>query len=693
MMDTPKIHTEEKPNLALAVAAFKQNNPDWSKIRVVMTDKALHEKDVLKEAWPNARQLLCRWHVETWLKRQCSLLGGLGKRETKTLKAIMEGLVNAESQQQYDDLKDALLESLGNDKEHHLFAIFMHHWDTSTDEWVMFKRGGVPHLMNHTNNRLESKWGRIKEVVDGNFTVDELVSMLITLQDFAEERYLAEFHRVGSRPPISEDRELTAVAMQLSDYAFMMVEKQYKLAMDPRTSYDIEMRDSSMTLRNPSSGGVYEVDARLTEKITDVISIQPSTTYRLAMKWLKEFHTALHSGKLDEFTGLQPPEATDSASGFPRLSQISVPDSLTISQLSFAEPNGNLLLDFEEKASAPVSPRLLKKTLQQLQLLLHRRRQRHKVRLRLRLFLGHHQSDEGPEKKYESRKEIMKAKSIMRAIHEGKKARAVKLSHMELLTGPYNTRTAKPIVNKLELPPVEVTGTLVVRGYNIGQPVPVIKATPQAEKITQAIKAIEDTHNLDMLARWGDYGCATYDQLKLTEAVVTARNNFDLVAATTRWIEKVTWRADNIPEPFKDTVTVTKVRYQKHTETVQKIPKLTQCGVTPGGAHTSCWRAESRCVFEVIAGCEQKDSSSSGLWCLVVVEFYFLALDPRPGAIFGMMSCTTLLNTYACGTCTKLLAFIMIMLLRMRRRQSSMLNKFLCNFNTVLMHFWFDTKT
>ncbi|KAE9272173.1 hypothetical protein PR003_g30287, partial [Phytophthora rubi] len=34
--------TEEKPNLAIAVATFNKNNPAWTKIRVVMTDKALH---------------------------------------------------------------------------------------------------------------------------------------------------------------------------------------------------------------------------------------------------------------------------------------------------------------------------------------------------------------------------------------------------------------------------------------------------------------------------------------------------------------------------------------------------------------------------------------------------------------------------------------------------------------------------
>ncbi|KAE9337733.1 hypothetical protein PR003_g11865 [Phytophthora rubi] len=96
----------------------------------------------------------------------------------------MKGLVNAISQQGYDNLKCALLGTVGNDTENLLYNSFMQHWNTTTDEWVMFKRGGLPHLTNNTNNtnnRLESKWGRVKEMIDGDFTIDELVPMLITL--------------------------------------------------------------------------------------------------------------------------------------------------------------------------------------------------------------------------------------------------------------------------------------------------------------------------------------------------------------------------------------------------------------------------------------------------------------------------------------------------------------------------------
>ncbi|KAE9221317.1 hypothetical protein PF004_g13081 [Phytophthora fragariae] len=62
--------SEEKPNLRLAVKCFQKHNPAWTKIRVLVTDKAMHEKAVLLEGFPEDRQLLCQWHVITWLKKQ-----------------------------------------------------------------------------------------------------------------------------------------------------------------------------------------------------------------------------------------------------------------------------------------------------------------------------------------------------------------------------------------------------------------------------------------------------------------------------------------------------------------------------------------------------------------------------------------------------------------------------------------------
>ncbi|KAL4140095.1 hypothetical protein PRNP1_015170 [Phytophthora ramorum] len=170
------------------------------------------------------------------------------------------------------------------------------------------------------------------------------------------------------------------------------------------------------------------------------------------------------------------------------------------------------------------------------------------------------------EKKDESKKEMKEAKRIMSCIQEGKKARAVKLCHMEILSGPYTRRTTMPLVNRLDLTPFVISGVLVVRRYNVGQPQPVITAIPQAERIRQAIQAIEETNNHELLARWDDYGCATYEQLKLMEGVVMAKNNFNLVQLTVDWIDKAKFRADCLVEPFKDTQDVLKIDHKNAVE-------------------------------------------------------------------------------------------------------------------------------
>ncbi|EGZ21881.1 hypothetical protein PHYSODRAFT_495496 [Phytophthora sojae] len=113
-------------------------------------------------------------------------------------------------------------------------------------------------------------------------------------------------------------------------------------------------------------------------------------------------------------------------------------------------------------------------------------------------------------------------------------------------------------IERLSLPSVEVAGKLDVRSFNIGQPVPVIKAIPQLEKIEEAIEAIENKSNKALLARWEDYGFATYGQLTLMARVIKARNNFKLVEDTMKWIDSLAFRVASIVPPFKDMEDVTK---------------------------------------------------------------------------------------------------------------------------------------
>ncbi|KAE9091695.1 hypothetical protein PF010_g18098 [Phytophthora fragariae] len=57
------VESEMADNLSFCLKEFKESNTAWVNIRVVVTDKDFNEKDVLADAFPDARQLLCQFHV------------------------------------------------------------------------------------------------------------------------------------------------------------------------------------------------------------------------------------------------------------------------------------------------------------------------------------------------------------------------------------------------------------------------------------------------------------------------------------------------------------------------------------------------------------------------------------------------------------------------------------------------------
>ncbi|KAL4123793.1 hypothetical protein PRIC2_009639 [Phytophthora ramorum] len=250
--------SEEKPNLRIAVKCFQKHNPAWTDIRVLVTDKAMHEKAVLREAFPQARQLLCQWHVIMWLKKQATRLAASHKKEVK---GLMKALVYSRNREEYQDAKYALLETLGGDVEHPMYKFFICNWDNTQEEWVSYKRGNIAHLGNNTNNRLECKWGKIKKVLEPHFTLDETILTLITLQRLAEDEYIAQYHEVGSRPHLGEDPELAALGMQLSEYAFTLVAEQHAFAVGPKADYGIDLSvPGKATLTRAGTGRLHVVD-------------------------------------------------------------------------------------------------------------------------------------------------------------------------------------------------------------------------------------------------------------------------------------------------------------------------------------------------------------------------------------------------------------------------------------------------
>ncbi|KAE9326514.1 hypothetical protein PR003_g16234 [Phytophthora rubi] len=256
------VERETKDNLRLAVNAFKACNPQFNEVKVVMTDKALHEKDVLAEVFTRGRQLLCQFHVQQWFSKQVTRLVRGSPEEKTIVEASMAQLIDSTSAKEYDSQKALFLDLLGGNKQHKLYQLFVKNWDNTQDEWVAYRRGNIPHLRNNTNNRLESKWGKLKQLIKSDYPIDELVSSLIMIQEWAEDEYVEEYNKPGSRPPFAEHRELASLGAAVSPFAFDLVAGQFKYALSSDANYVIEGAGEDAKLRSLRSDQVHTLNTK-----------------------------------------------------------------------------------------------------------------------------------------------------------------------------------------------------------------------------------------------------------------------------------------------------------------------------------------------------------------------------------------------------------------------------------------------
>ncbi|KAG6947816.1 hypothetical protein JG688_00015380 [Phytophthora aleatoria] len=96
---------------------------------------------------------------------------------------------------------------------HPFLKYFHENWPNYREMWSCFDRVDVPHLGNTTNNRLEAAWGHVKDVLKPTITPDACVDTL---------QFLHELHKL---------------AKEVSQHAYELMETQYRVANDQKTTY------------------------------------------------------------------------------------------------------------------------------------------------------------------------------------------------------------------------------------------------------------------------------------------------------------------------------------------------------------------------------------------------------------------------------------------------------------------------
>ena len=84
---------------------FKKHNTDWKRIRVIIADKNISERDVIKGSIPDAAVLICLFHTFQNLRREitCEKLGITAGQRSACL-ATMQKFAYAFSEVKYSQL-------------------------------------------------------------------------------------------------------------------------------------------------------------------------------------------------------------------------------------------------------------------------------------------------------------------------------------------------------------------------------------------------------------------------------------------------------------------------------------------------------------------------------------------------------------------------------------------------------------
>ncbi|KAE8914462.1 hypothetical protein PF003_g2129 [Phytophthora fragariae] len=343
-----------------------------------------------------------------------------------------------------------------------------------------------------------------------------------------------------------------------------------------------------------SASDMYIQSKALTEKIVDRLALQTTPTFSVAYKWLEDFYEALNNGQVVDF-------ARSNTASFPGLSQVACIGAATLSQTSFADlasqldestqasdddvpptqcasQSGSLPgvagrdeNDNENEAASPVAPVLTsvdascavdqKETKSTPK---HTENKEPSGERPLWMFAERplvHGMTKAQRREVKKKEERQLALDLAEHYWTGKLKTPAELKDVaRLLDESYSLFHAKPMAETLMLPFVNVQGPAQIQLYSVGQSVPVVKAIPQLEQVTEALCAMElRPKNLKMVAQWPGYGCVTRDQLEDMRLVHEAYKTFTLVNKTVAWMETVEWAATDMCAPFDDTRAVTKV--------------------------------------------------------------------------------------------------------------------------------------
>ncbi|KAE9226718.1 hypothetical protein PF002_g14026 [Phytophthora fragariae] len=217
-----------------AVAHIKRLHPTRiDQLRVIVVDKDLNEIKVLGSNFLKARVLVCHFHVIKYLKEKRAKpeYSKVSSDEASQVDAAVHAMVYADSEEKYTRAHASFEGICDRVGLHDFFLYFERNWDESQDPWVLYRRAMLPHFKNHTNNRLENFFGKLKGETDGSMSMAGCVKALVAYDRRMEKEYTYRLTRIGRFVNSSYDEEMSNVLRFTSPFVAESIEVEYSRAV------------------------------------------------------------------------------------------------------------------------------------------------------------------------------------------------------------------------------------------------------------------------------------------------------------------------------------------------------------------------------------------------------------------------------------------------------------------------------
>ena len=163
---------ETEASLSTMMDTFKEKNPCWDSIRVLMADKDMTERDILCGKFPNAELLICLFHTFRSLKREITTEKmGITNGQRNMCLEVIQKIAYAQSEEKYQELYSQFKQSAPST----VLEYFDEQWHPIRKQWTMGMKYTTGNFLNNTNNRLESLNSKLKSVISRYSSLEEFV--------------------------------------------------------------------------------------------------------------------------------------------------------------------------------------------------------------------------------------------------------------------------------------------------------------------------------------------------------------------------------------------------------------------------------------------------------------------------------------------------------------------------------------